>query len=56
MALTNGLLAGAVAITASCGYVETWAAVLIGIIGSIIYSIACLVLDKLEIDDPLEGF
>lgn len=55
-ALTNGLLAGCVSITASCGYVEPWAAVVIGILGSVVYSLGCLLLDKLRIDDPLEAF
>ena len=55
-ALTNGVLAGCVSITASCGYVDPWCAIVIGIIGSFFYSYACLVMDKLEIDDPLEAF
>jgi len=55
-ALTNGLLAGCVFITAGCAQVEPWAAIVIGICGSIIYSLACLALEKLEIDDPLEAF
>jgi Amt family ammonium transporter len=55
-ALTNGLLAGCVSITASCAFVEPWAAIVIGIIGSVIYSLACVLLEKFEIDDPLEAF
>jgi len=55
-ALTNGLLAGCVSITASCADVEQWAAIIIGIIGSIIYSSACLMTEKLKIDDPIEAF
>lgn len=54
--LTNGILAGLVAITASCDCVESWAAVIIGIIGSVTYSVACLVMTKLQVDDPLEAF
>jgi len=55
-ALTNGLLAGCVSVTASCSSVEPWAAIVIGLIGSVIYSLACVLLDKFEIDDPLEAF
>jgi len=55
-ALTNGLLAGCVSITAGCAEVEPWAAIVIGLIGSVIYSLACLLLEKLKIDDPLEAF
>lgn len=55
-ALTNGILAGLVAITASCDCVESWAAIVIGMIGSVTYSVACLVMNKLKIDDPLEAF
>lgn len=55
-ALTNGLLAGCVSITASCASVEPWAAIVIGIIGSVIYSLACVLMEKFEIDDPLEAF
>lgn len=55
-ALTNGLLAGCVSITASCADVEMWAAIIIGIVGSFIYSCACLATEKLKIDDPIEAF
>jgi ammonia channel protein AmtB len=55
-AVTNGLLAGCVSITAGCAAVDQWAAVVIGIIGSIMYSLGCRLLNKLEIDDPLEAF
>ena len=54
--LTNGILVGLVCITASCDCVESWAAVIIGIIGSVTYSLACLVMTKLKVDDPLEAF
>jgi len=54
--LTNGILAGLVAVTASCDSVESWAAVIIGIIGSITYSLSCRAMTAMKIDDPLEAF
>lgn len=54
--LTNGILAGLVSITASCNCVQPWAAGIIGIMGSLVYSIFCKVLDYLQIDDPLDAF
>lgn len=54
--LTNGILAGLVSITASCNAVEPWAAGIIGIMGSLVYSVFCKVLDYLKIDDPLDAF
>jgi len=50
------MLAGLVCITASCDCVESWAAVIIGIIGSITYSGACRAMNAMKIDDPLEAF
>ena len=49
----NGALAGLVAITAGCAYVEPWAAIAIGAIGGILVVSAVVVLDKLHIDDPV---
>jgi len=54
-AIGNGLLAGAVSITAGCGDVEPWAAFIIGILGSFVYSVAVVIMNKLEIDDPVEA-
>lgn len=54
-AISNGLLAGAVSITAGCADVEPWAAFIIGILGSFIYSFSCNLLNCLEIDDPVEA-
>ena len=54
--LTNGILAGLVAITASCNAVETWAAVVIGILGSFTYCLTVRFCNWAKIDDPLEAF
>ena len=50
-AMSNGILAGLVSITAPCPAVEPWAAILIGCIGGAIYYLAVNLLDKLHIDD-----
>ncbi|KGR90009.1 ammonium transporter [Ureibacillus massiliensis 4400831 = CIP 108448 = CCUG 49529] len=49
----NGALAGLVAITASCGFVEPWAAVIIGAIGGIMVVFSMKLFEKLKIDDPI---
>jgi len=49
----NGALAGLVAITAPCAFVEPWAAILIGAIGGILVVLGVILLDKLKIDDPV---
>jgi len=54
-ALTNGMLSGAVAITAVCDRCEPWSAFLIGLISSLIYSLACKMWRKMDIDDPVEA-
>jgi Amt family ammonium transporter len=49
----NGILAGLVAITAPCAWVEAWAAVLIGLIAGGIVVIGVYALERLRIDDPV---
>jgi len=49
----NGALAGLVAITAPCAFVDPWAAILIGAIGGILVVIGVILLDKMHIDDPV---
>jgi len=51
----NAVLAGLVSITACCNNVEMWAAIVIGIVGCIIYLIADRFLKKMQIDDPIEA-
>jgi ammonium transporter, Amt family len=49
----NGALAGLVAITASCAFVEPWAAVIIGLIGGFIVFFSMKFVDSAKIDDPI---
>ena len=49
--MSNGILAGLVSITAPCSATEPWAALVIGMIGGVVYYFACKLLDKLEVDD-----
>ncbi|MFN8439211.1 MAG: ammonium transporter [Caldilineaceae bacterium] len=49
----NGLLAGLVAITAPCAFVDTWAAVVIGLIAGVLVCWATFALEKMKIDDPV---
>jgi len=51
--IMNGALAGLVAVTAPCAFVEPWAAIVIGIVGGIIVVLGVILLDKLKIDDPV---
>ena len=54
-AVTNGLLAGLVSITAVCDRVEPTFAVFIGGLGGLIYCLSCKLLVALNIDDPIEA-
>jgi ammonium transporter, Amt family len=52
--MVNGMLAGLVAITAPCAFVDPWAAALIGTISGITVILAFDVIDtKLKVDDPV---
>jgi ammonium transporter, Amt family len=51
--MLNGVLAALVAVTAACGFVAPWAAVLIGFVASGIAVIAVPLVERLGIDDPI---
>jgi Amt family ammonium transporter len=54
--ILNGGLAGLVSITANCHCVTQMNALLIGAIGGVIVTFGVLLLDKLQIDDPVGAF
>lgn len=51
--MCNGLLAGLVAITAPCAFVDSWAAALIGAIAGLVVVMSVFFWDRLGIDDPV---
>ncbi|WP_087972690.1 ammonium transporter [Oceanobacillus rekensis] len=51
--MLNGTLAGLVAITASCAFVEVWASVVIGFIAGIMVFYSARFFEKRKIDDPI---
>ena len=51
--MLNGTLAGLVAITASCAFVETWASVIIGAVAGIMVFYSVRFFEKRRIDDPI---
>lgn len=51
--MLNGALAGLVAITASCAFVDAWASVVIGFIAGIITFYSAQFLESRQIDDPI---
>ncbi|HET7521691.1 MAG TPA: ammonium transporter [Bacillales bacterium] len=51
--MLNGVLAGLVAITASCAFVDTWAAAVIGLVAGVIVVYSMKFFEKMKIDDPI---
>jgi len=54
--LCNGILAGLVSITAGCDGVTDYGAFIIGTIGGLLYKVSGDLLEKWEIDDPINAF
>ncbi|WP_372631508.1 ammonium transporter [Cohnella sp.] len=52
-AMLNGALAGLVAITASCAFVDPWAAVVIGLVAGVLVFFSAKFFEKMKIDDPI---
>lgn len=53
--ILNGILAGLVSITAGCGDVRPWAAVVMGVVGGIIYTATSAMQKQLLIDDVVDA-
>jgi Amt family ammonium transporter len=51
--MLNGVLAALVAVTAACGFVAPWAAVLIGFVAACVAVVAVPLVERLGIDDPI---
>lgn len=51
--MLNGTLAGLVAITASCAFVDPWAAVVIGLIAGVLVFFSQRFFEKIKVDDPI---
>lgn len=51
--MLNGALAGLVAITASCAFVDTWGAVVIGLVAGILVFYSVRFFENRKIDDPI---
>ncbi|CAH1204459.1 Ammonium transporter [Paenibacillus plantiphilus] len=49
----NGALAGLVAITASCAFVDPWAAVVIGLVAGVLVFFSVKFFEKIKVDDPI---
>ncbi|MEI7027473.1 ammonium transporter [Paenibacillus sp. y28] len=54
--MLNGVLAALVAITASCAFVETWAAIVIGAIAGVLTFFTAQWFEKAGVDDPIYAF
>src|SRR5690606_29310432 len=53
LAVLNGALGGLVGITASCAFVEPWAAIVIGAVSGLLVYYSMIFFDKIRVDDPV---
>ncbi len=52
--MANGMLAGLVAVTAPCAFIDPWAAMLVGVVAGVIVVEAILLVERrLKLDDPV---
>ena len=51
--MLNGVVAALVAVTAACGFVAPWAAILIGFVAGGIAVVGVLAVERMRIDDPI---
>ncbi len=56
LGIASGLVAGLVAITPAAGYVDPWAAVVIGLIAGVVCYLAVLQKERFRYDDSLDAF
>lgn len=49
----NGILAGLVAVTAPCAWIQGWSAVVIGLVAGVLVVVGVLGLENLGVDDPV---
>ena len=51
--LCNGFIGGLVAISAACPFVDSWAAIVAGLVAGVVVNFSVLLWDKLGVDDPV---
>jgi Amt family ammonium transporter len=51
--MLNGVVAALVAVTAACGFVAPWAAIVIGLVAGVVAVVGVLVVERARIDDPI---
>ncbi|OGX61596.1 MAG: ammonium transporter [Paenibacillus sp. RIFOXYA1_FULL_44_5] len=54
--MLNGVLAALVAITASCAFVEPWAAIMVGLVAGVLTFFTAQWFEKAGLDDPVYAF
>lgn len=54
--LCNGYLSGVAAVSAGCGVMKPWSALVTGVIQAFLYMLFCMIFKKMKIDDPMENF